>query len=164
MRTLHNEVSDCVYHSNCQRHHRNSLDRRNRPGERTNSHITVILHKSLCPNKCSQRLRIYVSFGTTGSDGMDHNDYPVQAYSVMGHHCSSGPQTHWEEMCSCSSSTSQSSEDLNKPQRTHSQAYTPEGNPKNYHPPVVRLMPPNSTSAMGTEPGLDRGHSGRQLL
>ncbi|KAL7869999.1 hypothetical protein AOLI_G00139870 [Acnodon oligacanthus] len=96
-------------------------------------------------------------------DGMDQDDsYPLQACTNLGHHCSSGPQSHWEEMCSCASSTSQSSEDLNKPPLAHNQVYT-GGNTQDYHPPVVRLVPPNSTSGVGIEPGMDRGHSGTHL-
>ncbi|KAG9267288.1 potassium voltage-gated channel subfamily H member 6-like isoform X1 [Astyanax mexicanus] len=126
--TVHNEISDCVYHASCSRHRRNSLDRRNRP------------------------------------DGMDQNDsYPLQTCPGLGHHCSTGHHTHWEEMYSCDSSTSQSSEDLNKPPLTHSQMCSPTGNPKDYHPPVVRLIPPNSTSGVGLEPGMDRGPSGTRL-
>ncbi|XP_072523232.1 voltage-gated inwardly rectifying potassium channel KCNH6 [Salminus brasiliensis] len=125
--TIHNEVSDCVYHASCPRHRRNPLDRRNRP------------------------------------DGMDQEDsYPLQTCTLLGHQCSSGPHAHWDEMCSCDSSTSQSSEEL-KPPLTHSQMCTSVENPKDYHPPVVRLMPPSSTSGVGMEPGMDRGHSGAHL-
>ncbi|MCI4383919.1 hypothetical protein PGIGA_G00032360 [Pangasianodon gigas] len=120
LHTLHREDNGCHYHINHPRHHKNSLERRNRP------------------------------------DGMDQdNSYSVQ--TCLAHRCFAGPHTHWEELCSCGSSRTQSSENINKPPLSHSQVYSPEGDPQDYPPSALRVIPPNSKSGKGIEPGMDRG-------
>ncbi|GAA6077792.1 potassium voltage-gated channel subfamily H member 6 [Tachysurus ichikawai] len=77
-------------------------------------------------------------------DGMDQDD----SYSVQtGDHCFAGP--HWDEQCSCDSSITQSSENINKPPLSHSQVYTPEGNPQDYLSSALRVIPPNSKTGSG---------------
>ncbi|XP_062860051.1 potassium voltage-gated channel subfamily H member 6 [Trichomycterus rosablanca] len=91
-------------------------------------------------------------------DGMDQEDsYPVQTCTGPSRHVCAGTLTHWDDLCSCSSSKSQSSENLNKPPLTRGQVYTPEGDPQDHPPSVVRLIPPCNKSGVGMEPGLDRG-------
>ncbi|XP_017338965.1 potassium voltage-gated channel subfamily H member 6 isoform X2 [Ictalurus punctatus] len=91
-------------------------------------------------------------------DGMDQDDsYSVQTCTGQGHHCFAGPHTHWDELCSCVSSRTQSSENINKPPLSHSQVYTPEGDPQDYPPSALRVIPPNNKSGMGIDPGMDRG-------
>lgn len=75
---------------------------------------------------------------------MDQDD----SYSVQtGDHCFAGP--HWDEQCSCDSSITQSSENINKPPLSHSQVYTPEGNPQDYLSSALRVIPPNSKTGSG---------------
>lgn len=89
---------------------------------------------------------------------MDQDDsYSVQTCTGLGHHCFAGPHTHWDELCSYGSSRTQSSENVNKPPLSHSQVYTPEGDPHDYPPSALRMIPPNSKSQIGIEPGMDRG-------
>lgn len=71
--------------------------------------------------------------------------------------CFANPHTHWDELCSCSSSRTQSSENINKQLLSHSQVYTPEGDPQDYPPSALRVIPPHSKSGMGREPGVDSG-------
>ncbi|XP_060794815.1 potassium voltage-gated channel subfamily H member 6 [Neoarius graeffei] len=92
-------------------------------------------------------------------DGMDQDDsYSVQTCTHLGHHCFAGSHTHWDELYSCGSSRTQSSENINKRPLIHSQVYTPEGDPQDYPPSALRVIPPNSKSGMGIEPAMDRAH------
>lgn len=80
-------------------------------------------------------------------DGIDHEDsYPRQSF----HHRHSPPQSHWDDLCSCESACSQSSEELAKP---------PAHNPK------VELYPPDDarldlSPSVGKEAAQDRGNQG----
>lgn len=69
--------------------------------------------------------------------------------------CFANPHTHWDVLCSCSSSRTQSSETINKPLLSHSQVYTSEGDPQDYTPSALRVNP--SKSGMGREPVVDSG-------
>ncbi|KAI5618064.1 potassium voltage-gated channel subfamily H member 6-like, partial [Silurus asotus] len=90
-------------------------------------------------------------------DGKDHDDScSVQTCTSVGHQCFAGPHTHWDELCCCDSSRTQSNENVNKPPFSHSRVYTPEGDPQDYPPAALRVIPPNSKSGMGIEPGMDR--------
>lgn len=89
---------------------------------------------------------------------MDQDDsYSVQTCTGLGHHCFAASHTHWDELSSFGSSVTQSSENINKPCLTHSQVYTPEGDPQDYPPSALRVIPPSSKSGLGKEPGMDRG-------
>ncbi|XP_077062046.1 voltage-gated inwardly rectifying potassium channel KCNH6 isoform X1 [Siphateles boraxobius] len=91
-------------------------------------------------------------------DGMDQNDsYPSRTCSVLGHHHSLTAHMHWEELCSCASSTSQSSESLSKSPIGHCELYTSEADHLDYPSPVVRLIPASGASGISREPGMDMG-------
>nr|XP_020479029.1 potassium voltage-gated channel subfamily H member 6-like [Monopterus albus] len=88
-------------------------------------------------------------------DGMDHEDsYPLQSFR----HPPSPPQAHWDDLCSCGSSRSGSSEDLAKPlaHGAKVELYPPEDGRRDFTPSVVQLRPTSGTS-VGREAGLDRG-------
>ncbi|KAK7134410.1 hypothetical protein R3I93_017732 [Phoxinus phoxinus] len=91
-------------------------------------------------------------------DGMDQNDsYPSQTCSALGHHHSLTAHMHWEELCSCASSTSQSSESLSKSPNSRCELYTSEADHLDYPSPVVRLIPASGASGISREPGMDMG-------
>lgn len=92
---------------------------------------------------------------------MDQNDsYPSRTCSALGHHHSLTAHMHWEELCSCASSTSQSSESLSKSPISHCELYTSEADHLDYPSPVVRLIPASGASGISREPGIDMGQLG----
>ncbi|TSL75240.1 Potassium voltage-gated channel subfamily H member 6 [Bagarius yarrelli] len=92
-------------------------------------------------------------------DGMDHDDtYSVQTCTSLGHPCFTDHHTHWDELCSCDSSRNQSSENINKQPLSHSKVYTPEGDPRHYPPPALRVIPPHSKTVMGIRPDNGTAH------
>ncbi|XP_076857101.1 voltage-gated inwardly rectifying potassium channel KCNH6 [Brachyhypopomus gauderio] len=130
---------DCGYQACQLRHCRNLLDRRNRPdGMDQNDSHTV----QLC----------------TGLDLHPSGSPPLWIPSHLVLH-PSGSHVHWENLWSCGSSRSQSTEDLNQPVLT-----TPKGAPQEYPPCVVQLTPPHSASMMSMDPGMDRGRPGSHRL
>uniref|UniRef100_A0A671SQG6 Potassium voltage-gated channel, subfamily H (eag-related), member 6b n=1 Tax=Sinocyclocheilus anshuiensis TaxID=1608454 RepID=A0A671SQG6_9TELE len=82
-------------------------------------------------------------------DGMDQNDsYPSQMCSTLGRNHSLTTHMHWEELCSCGSSTLQSSENLSKSPISHCELYTLDADHLDYPSPVVRLIPPRGASGV----------------
>ncbi|KAF5891650.1 potassium voltage-gated channel subfamily H member 6-like, partial [Clarias magur] len=91
-------------------------------------------------------------------DGMDQDDsYSVQPCPRLGSHCFAGPHTHWDELCSCSSSRTLSSENINKLSLSQSQVYSPDGDPQGCRASALRVILPSSKSEMGKKLGMDRG-------
>ncbi|XP_016100233.1 uncharacterized protein [Sinocyclocheilus grahami] len=94
-------------------------------------------------------------------DGMDQNDsYPSRMCSTLGRNHSLTTHMHWEELCSCGSSTLQSSENLSKSPISHCELYTLDADNLDYPSPVVRLIPPRGASGVSREPGMDIAHLG----
>ncbi|XP_043110267.1 potassium voltage-gated channel subfamily H member 6, partial [Puntigrus tetrazona] len=92
-------------------------------------------------------------------DGMDQNDsYPSRMCLALGRHHSPSAHMHWEELCSCGSSTLQSSEDLSKSPISHCELYTSDADHPDYPSPVVRLITPRGASGVSREPGMHMGH------
>ncbi|XP_067285586.1 potassium voltage-gated channel subfamily H member 6 [Pseudorasbora parva] len=91
-------------------------------------------------------------------DGMDQNDsYSSQTCSALGHHHSLTAHMHWEELCSCGSSTLQSSENLSHSPISHCELYTSEADHLDYPSPIVTLIPPSRAFGISREPGMDMG-------
>ncbi len=92
---------------------------------------------------------------------MDQNDsYPSQMCSALDRHHSPTIHMHWEELCSCGSSTLQSSENLSKSPISHCELYTSDADHLDYLSPVVRPIPPQGASGFSREPGMYMGHLG----
>ncbi|XP_050981056.1 potassium voltage-gated channel subfamily H member 6 [Labeo rohita] len=109
-------------------------------------HVNGIRH---CQNSLDRRNR---------PDGMDHKDsYPSRMCSALGRHHSLTAHMHWEELCSCGSSTLQSSENLSKSPISHCELYTSDVDPLDYPSPDVRLIPPRGASGVSREFGMDMG-------
>lgn len=95
---------------------------------------------------------------------MDQNDsYPSRMCSALGRNHSSAAHMHWEELCSCGSSTLQSSENLSKSPISHCELYTLDADHLDYPSPVVRLIPTCGASGVSREPSMDTGHLGGKV-
>ncbi|XP_037544652.1 potassium voltage-gated channel subfamily H member 6a [Nematolebias whitei] len=88
-------------------------------------------------------------------DGMDHEDsYPDRSCSMANHHRSAGAGSHWEDLCS---SCSQSSDEELKPvQHNKKELYVHGGDSRDYQPAVVSL-PPHSGPSAGVGQSVELG-------
>ncbi|XP_028823200.1 potassium voltage-gated channel subfamily H member 6 isoform X2 [Denticeps clupeoides] len=93
------------------------------------------------------------------SDCMDQDDpYSTQSCSVQGQLHPCVQHAHWEELSSCGTTSSESSNDLSKTLHSRSPMYTPEEEPRDFRPSMVHLMPAAGPS-VGMESAMERGHT-----
>lgn len=136
------------------RHRRNSLHRRNRPGEWGTSHVSVPFELCIFSS--------WLPCDHVWTDGMDRDDsYPDQSCPMGNHHRGTMADSHWEDLCSSASICSQSSDEEMK-HMGHSKGalYSSVGDTRGYSPKVVNLLPPSG-------PPVDRGgppYSGKDCL
>ncbi|XP_026079075.1 potassium voltage-gated channel subfamily H member 6 [Carassius auratus] len=92
-------------------------------------------------------------------DGMDQNNsYPSRMCSTLGRNHSPTAYMHWEDLCSCGSSTLQSSENLSKSPISRCELYSLDADHLDYPSPIVRLIPARGASGVSSEPITDIGH------